>query len=283
MRILRERLVTHLQRVSCGGLIKEAIFKGAFAADALTPDHLLLVVAPDLEDVEALESEIGVGDLKKFISALGFIGGDGDEQADVDVSVQNHRLVIDESARNARVQLVTANPKTIATRVEEATVDKLLEKIEGAEAGTVALSVSLLDDVKKVFDGLKADTVQLVTGPNGGFIRVGGQNTDGAEFFSPALVSEQPVTLNFGEHLIKVFAIVSGDVVLKLPGAGSSTIAIEDEGFTYLLSAKAQAAAGKPAVKGGEAPAAQTPTGEGEAPAAEKPKRSRRKTAAAAS
>ena len=221
-RILREKLVDHLQRVSCGGLIKEVIFRDAFAADALTADHMLVVIAPDLDDVEPLESEVGVSDLKKLISALSFIGGDGDEAADVDISFQNHRLQIDESARNARVLLVTANPKTIATRVAPETVEKMLAKTEASDAGTVTLGVDLIDDVRRVFSGLKADTVKLITGPNGGFIKVGSDNSDGAEFFSASLVSEQEVKLNFGEHLIKVFEIVSGDVVLRLPGPGSA-------------------------------------------------------------
>lgn len=280
-RILREKFVNHLQRIACGGMIKEVIFKGAFAADALTADHMLLVVAPDLDDVEELEGNVGIGDIKKLIAALGFIGGDGDEAADVDVSMQNGRLTIDESTRNARVLLVTANPKTIATRVEEATVAKLLDKIEQADAGTVTLGVDLIDDVRRVFSGLKADTVKLITGPNGGFLKVGTENSDAAEFFSPALTSAQPYTLNFGEHLIQVFGIVSGDVVLRLPGPNSQTIAIEDEGFTYLISAKAQAATGKPQVKGSdsEAPA---PAASGEAPAEAKPKRKRRTAAASA-
>lgn len=270
-RIIRQKLVDHLRRISCGGLIKEVIFQGAFAADALTADHLLLVVAPELDDAAPFVDDVGIGDIKKFINALQLIGGDGDENADVDVSFLNHRLVIDEGPRNARLQLVTANPATISTRVKEETVTKLLDKIDSSDA-TVALSVDLIDDVTRVFDGLKADTVQLVTGPDGGFIRVGGGNSDGAEFFSPALKSDQPFTLNFGDYLIKVLGIVSGDVVLKLPGPNSSTIAIEDEGFTYLLSAKAQAATGKPQVKQQESPGTE---------ATEKPKRQRRKPAEA--
>ena len=273
-RIQREVLINHLKRISCGGLIKEAIFRDSFAADALQPSHLLLVVAPNLDGVDPLEGEIGIGDIKKVIAALGFIGGDGDETADVDVSIVNKRLVIDESARNARVSIVTANPKTIATRVSDETVQKLLDKIDAADAGSVTIAVGMLDDVQRVYAGLKADTVKLVLGPNGGFIKVGTENSDGAEFFSPALTAPQECTLHFDEHLIRVFEIVSGDVVLRLPGAGSTTIAIEDEGFIYLVSAKAQAAAGKPAIKKSAEDAA--------VPAAEvaKPKTRARRTAA---
>lgn len=280
-RILRETLINHLKRISVGGQVKEVVFNGAFGAAALLPNHLLLVVAPDIADMEPLDGEVGVGDIKKLINSLGFIGGDGDQNADVDITVENNRLVIDESARNARIKLITANPKTISTRVNDETVDKLLDRIDQADAGSVALGVDLLDDVKAAYVGLKASVVKIIVGPNGGFIRVGTENEDGAEFFSTALVAPKERALNFGEELIKVFETVSGDVVMRLPGETSQTIAIDDEGFTYLLSAKAQGAtATKPAVKKDVA----APSGEaGESAATEAPKatRKRRSTAAA--
>jgi hypothetical protein len=259
MRILRNQLVDHLQRIMCGGAVKEVIFTGAFEARALTTDHQLLVIAPPLEGATELAPEpIGIGNLERVVRALSFIAGDGDELADVDVSfdpdVSGARcLVIDESARSARVTLITANPRTITTRVEPATVEQILAGLVTDGAGHILLDAALVDDVQRAFSGLNAETVVLSATPDGGIIRVGGGNSDGAEFFSGALTvaPDQPeVTLTFGANLIGALKAASSngvdDVTLRLPlPNGPRMIAIEGAGFSYLLSTQSAPAGQK--------------------------------------
>ena len=69
MQIDRKDLELHLHRISCRGQIKEAVFSDAFATAAITPDMLLLVIAPGLNGVDALPQEIGLADLEKLRTA----------------------------------------------------------------------------------------------------------------------------------------------------------------------------------------------------------------------
>lgn len=240
MKVLRAALVQHLEKITCGGQITEAVFSDAFGTRALTPDQLLLVVAPPLPDVEPLEEEVGIADLAMVTRALGFIAGDGNESTDVNIRIEDHRLVIDEEYRGVQ-KLMTASPKTIGTRIEDANFDKLMSN--APEEKGIPLTQALIDGIKNTFAGYKATAVELTVGPKGGKVRVGSENGHYAEFPSKQLKAKTGYTLLFAKHLVDVLAQVTdfGTAELRLGGPGKF-ILIKSGEYQYLLSPKKRAA-----------------------------------------
>lgn len=243
MNIDRKDLDLHLHRISCRGQIKEAVFGGAFATAAITPDMLLLVVAPGLNGVDPLPEEVGIADLEKLRIACRLFTDAGEEVgAAAEITIVDKVMVIQN--QRGRSRLITALPKTIATRVPPETVKALEAQVGAVE---VPLTRETIDDVRDAFAGLKAEEITLQVGPKGGMIRVGGANTDQAELELAELKAPEEYTLTFSDHLIDILTTVTDeDATLLLAGAGK-LIAIRDGEYSYYLSPRAPSADNKAA------------------------------------
>jgi len=238
MKVDRAQLVQHLQRLVCGSQITEAVFVGAFGAQALTPDQHLFVVAPPLPKGKTLLKEpVGIADLNLLIKALEVLSGEGNEAIKVDVRYEDHRLVIDEEHRGI-VRLMTAKPKTISTFVEEDIVEKLLAKAPTTEGG-IPLTQSLVEGIRDTFSMLKVTEVELFVGPKGGRVQVGGEHSHMAEFASEELKARTAYSLLFGKHIVDALGVVTNynEATLYLGGPKGFAM-IEDGGYRYLISAK---------------------------------------------
>ncbi len=238
MKVNREKLVRHLQRISCGGQVGEAVFTGTFGTVALIPTHQLLVTAPSLPKTKVLFKKAepaGIAELPKLMKALSVLAGTGNEAVDVVLEMDGFRLVVDEGERG-KLRLMTAKPKTIATFVEEETVKALLAKAPEEKNG-IALQRTLLDGIRNTFSLFKATEIELHVGPKGGKVRVGGDNADNAEFESDALKAEEEYILLFGEPLVDVLSVVTNfnEAMLYL-GGPNNFILIDDGGYRYILN-----------------------------------------------
>lgn len=236
-------MVQHLQRITCGGQVTEAVFTGAFATTAVTPDHCLMVIAPALPKTRVLVKKgesVGVAELGKLVRALGVLSGEGKEAVDVEVKLEAHRLVIDEEHRGV-IRLMTAAPKTIGTAVEEKVANQLVEKAPASGEGGIPLTRSLVEGIRSTFALLKATELELFVGPKGGKIRVGNDNSDTAEFASEDLKSDEEYTLLFGDHLVDVLGVVTNfnEAMMYLSGP-ETLIKIDDGGYQYFLSPRSK-------------------------------------------
>lgn len=236
MKVKRAALIRHLERVMCRGQVTEAVFSDGFATQAFTADQLLLVLAPPLPKVEPLEEDIGVADLNVLVRSLGFIAGEGNEGADVSVRVENSRLVIDEDHRGVQY-LMLASPRTIGTRIEQKTVDKLLAAApELDEDKGVALTRALVEGIRATYAGYKAADIEVFVGPKGGCVRVGNETGHFAEFRSKDLKASEEYSVLFGQHLVDVLSQISdfSNAVLMLGGPGH-LVSIFDGDYQYIL------------------------------------------------
>lgn len=245
MKINRAALIAHLEKIHCGGQIPGAVFSGALSAAALTEDHNLIVIAPGLEKVENLAEPTGVPDIPLLISSLGALSGAGNDATVVDLSVEDHRLVINEEHRGT-LRLMTANPSTIGTKIAEASLKGLLEKAPKEQR--VPLSRSLIDGIRKTFSLLKAQEVELIIGKKKGegMIRIGNENAHIADFPVAEFKTgrgEDPYKLLFAKHLINVFGVITNfsEAVLCL-GGPAHMITIEDGPYKYILSPRTKPA-----------------------------------------
>lgn len=239
MKLVRSQLVSHLKRISCNGQIAEACFRRGLASWALTPDHLLLVDAPTVKGATKLiakkSDEVGIVDIQTVIRSCSMIAGDDTEH--VDLSLEDNRLVITEE--EGSIRLLTAEPRTVATRIEEDIVTSLSEKIGDHE---IPLLPSVINKVRTTFSGLRAERVLLEVGKKGGQISVGGEFAHEAHLPMPELKDSNPYTLMFGQHLIDVLTtVVETTAVLKLSGEGG-VVAVIDGEYRYMLSPRSQAA-----------------------------------------
>jgi hypothetical protein len=240
VKVNRSKFIQHLNRLACAGQVTEVVFTDAFAATALTPDQLLVVDIPAMDGAEPLEQEIGVANLDRFIKSLKLLPGEGNTGVEVDIYTKDNRLVIDDGARGVQ-RLLTAAPKTIATRIEGATADKLFKAVPNG--GTVNLSRSVLEGVCSAFSLYKAEEIEIQIGRIGGKIIVGTEKTDRAEF-ELEVTSEEAYTLLFGKHLVDVFSIVTdfSSASLQLGGGAKKPILVIDGDYTYMLSPRARSA-----------------------------------------
>lgn len=243
MKVRRATLVQHFQKIMCGGQITEAVFTDGFATQALTPDELLLVLAPSLPNVQPLKDEIGLADLGTVVKSFGFIQGEGNESIDVSLRVEDHRLVVDEEHRGV-LRLMTASPQHIGTKVEQATVDKLKAKAPSGKG--IALTKALIDGIVNCYTGFKAAEIELFVGPKGGKVQVGNENGHTAEFPSKDLktgAKGETYSLLFGEQFVDVLAQVTdySSATLRLNGP-QQFIVITDGAYEYYLSPRSRAA-----------------------------------------
>ena len=259
MKVNRGELLRHLRRVSCHGRVKEVVFQDALAVTALTPDWLLMVLAPPLDGEEPLAGETGITELDTLIKACTMLADGVDaEEDELDLHLTDNRLVLQE-ARGGRIKWLTAAQHLIATRVEQATVDKLKEKI-----GTIVvpLTPELINDVRGTFLGLKAEEIEMTVGPDGGVIRVGDDQSHAAELPVPALRADPGFTLTFGEHLIDALSsVVDAAAVLYLNGP-NVLVVVQDGDYHYFVSPIAPVA-GKKRQAAAEKAAAPAPKAKG--------------------
>lgn len=241
MQIKRSEFLSHLRRVWCNGQVKEVVFDGGFGAMALTPDHLLLVLAPPLVPGPGLGTEFGVADMDILAKAPAMIPGSTEDVA-LDVRLEDERLVIDEGERGV-IRLLTAAPRVIATRFEEGKVAALLAK---ADPNEILLPAPVVAAVKSTFSGLRAEETELHLDAFGGTIRVGAENQHVAEFRLAQLKTATPYKVTFGGQLIDVFTVVEGGATIHL---NPSLMLIAANGFRYLLSPRVRGVEGKKAVR----------------------------------
>jgi hypothetical protein len=246
VKLKRALLAHHLQRISCGGQIEEAVFTGAFATNAMSTDIQLLVMAPNLSETRALfkkDEQVGVAELPKLIKAVGTLAGAGNEAVDVEIKFTNHRLVVNEGERGL-LNLVTAQPKAINTRVGDEILAKLKAKApkSGAKGG-VPLTRTFVEGVRNTFKLFSAQEIELFIGPKGGKVRVGNVESDNAEFAAAELKAAKDYTLLFGEHFVDVLGVITNynDATLHL-GGPDSFILIEDGGYQYMLTPHSRSA-----------------------------------------
>ncbi len=239
MKIKRDALIRHLQRIACGGQIPDAVFTGAFKTDAMSADHLLLVLAPGLPKTKVLwkKGEAGgIPNLERLIKAASVLSGAGNEAVEVDVTMEANRLVVNEEDRGL-LRLLTAAPKTIGSRVEEDVRKSLMSKLPKAGADCIPLTRPLVEGITKTFSLFKAEEIELFVGPQGGKIQVGNANADTAEFASEELKATKKYSLLFGEHFVDILGIVTdfNAAVLHLTGP-DKLIMIDDGGYKYILA-----------------------------------------------
>lgn len=240
MKIRRATLVGHLQKIMCGGQVTEAVFKDGFATQALTPNQLLVVIAPPLAKVEPLEEEIGLADLATIVKAFGMASGEGNETIDVNVRVEDNRLVIDEEGRGL-LRLMTASPRTIGTLIEDATVAKVKAKITAKKG--IPLTRSLIEGIKNTYSGFKAAEIELFVGPKGGRVQVGNENGHLAEFPSKDLKASETYSLLFGEAFVDVLTQITdySTAELLLSGPGGLVL-VKDGRYQFYLSPQTKSA-----------------------------------------
>ena len=240
----REELIKHLQRIACGGQVDEVVFSEGFATSALTPDHLLCVIAPSLPKAD-LKQEVGVGRLHFFMKALGALSGVGNDAVEVNITVKEHRLLLNEDERGKQF-LLTANPSTIGTRIEEETREKLLAAAPDDEDG-IPLTRALVEGIQNTFALYKAEEVELHIGAKKGKYSVGNENSDYSEFPDKSLAhggkKADDYSLLFGQHLIDVLGIISNYSEASLCLGGPDTmILIKDGEYRYILSPRSKGA-----------------------------------------
>ncbi len=241
----REMLLQHLTRVGCGGQITEAVFTGAFATTAITPDNLLLVIAPGLPKTNVIfkkDQRVGIAELPKLMRAINVIAGAGNESVNVNMTYEDHRLVLDEEERGV-LRLITAQPKTIGTQVTDAVVKKLLAKIPKQDGKGIPLTRALVEGIRATFSLFKATEIELFVGPKGGKVRVGNDNADMAEFPSDDLKASKSYSLLFGQAIVDVMGIITdySQAMLYL-GGPDQFVVVADGGYQYILSPRAKGA-----------------------------------------
>jgi len=246
MKLARDKLVQHLQRIMCNGQINEAVFTGAFETTALSPDHQLLVVAPALPKTRVLAKKgemVGVADLDLFRWAATVRAGTGNEAVNVDITFENHRLLIDEGTDRGVLDLKTADARTISTFIESEVVEKLFEKAP-KEKGGVAITEDMADAICTTFRRMKVAEIELFIGPDGGMFRVGNPEVSHAyKRVCAELKAPQEYSLLFGEHLAHVLNVVTNYAEARLFfGGPDGFVLINDGGYKYILSSRAKSA-----------------------------------------
>lgn len=238
MLLNRSKFIQHLRRIACAGQCKDVVFDHGFATTALVPDYSLMIAAPGFEGAVPLKTAIGVAKLEDLINALQLSPGEGNEGMEVDIQVEDARLVIDDRPRMWQSH-PTAEPKYISTRVEPETADKLFG-IAG-KGLKVPLTQPALEGLRKAYQLYKPEQVYVQAGPEGVRLGLGDDRTVQVEIPLMGKVKKwtggDAYTLLFSRHLIDVAAVVTDftSAVLYLNGPDKA-IRVDDGGYEYILA-----------------------------------------------
>lgn len=235
MKVDREKLTQHLAKIACGGKIDGVVFTGQFKTMAISGDTYLFVDSPALDDATPLDEAIGVPWLDQLATSLKLLAPEGVDGKEVDVAVADHRLVITE--KRGKLKLILSAPKTIGTFVS----DKLAASIRGAapdDGEEIALTAELRAGIVDTFQAYKAEEMELSVGPNGTRIRVGGENSNNAEFEHPDLKAAEVYTMTFKDHLVAVLKTISPSTPATIKLKQGAPLLLESDGFRYILAQK---------------------------------------------
>lgn len=236
MNVPKLSLIAHLDRIHCNGEVGEVVLSDRFAATAVTADRQLMVYTTGLSEVEPLPAEVGVVDLPLFLNSVKALG---EEDGRVSVDFTDHRVVVEERNR-AKIQMVTASPETIGTRVDATNGQLLLDKVK--EGQRIVLAESVVRDLLKLAQLLKADTWTAQVNPGYIIWTVGQQSSHFAEvtMIAPGdrKFTEHPYELVFNSRaLVSVLKQVTDFTQTAFVITGpASLVAVTDPLYTYLLS-----------------------------------------------
>lgn len=219
----------------CAGQVKEAVFRDAFAATAVTPDQQLLVDVPALKKTPGLDREIGIHDVGKFTQLLGALTGEGNTGVEVELDLGKTQLVIDEDARGSH-GIPTTDPKVIATYIADDDATKMFG-VKLTDETTIPLDRVAIDGARKLFGILKPEVVSIVVAEGVASIVIGAKKEYHSTIPLGEVDTDAEYTLLFGKHLVDVFSTITdySNATLRLGGPGKLVL-ISDGGYRYLLA-----------------------------------------------
>lgn len=233
MKFTRSELQKHLRRIHTDGELSEVALNRDLSADAVTPDHSLIVDVPGpVEDEEdGLPEVVAVIDLGVLIQALG-LGSD----PEVTLELKDKRLVIDDEEEGT-TSFLTADPDKIGTNLDPEAKAGLFDGLEGQDR--VTLGERLIDSVSSRQDLLGALEIRLDCGPEGTTWVIGAESGHHATYRQDDLQTdgEEYSLVLQANTLTRIFNLIpdggEADIVLTGP---DSIVAIEFEGHTYMMN-----------------------------------------------
>lgn len=281
MRINRSKLIQHIARIATAGQFKDVVFHDGFACTAFTPQQTLAVDAPAIDGAEPLAEEIGFTNLDMLAKALRLHPGEGNTGVEVDVYVEDRRLVIDDSSRGGgKHWLVLSAPRMISTRIENETADKLFAIAkDGVE---ITLTKNVLEGVCNTFALYKAEELEVRLSKGRCTIFVGNETSDRGEYVLAADKSKDDYSIFFGKALVDVFSIVQDFSAAVLVVTGENRpVLIADGPYEYIVSPRTRGSEVRAVKKEGESAASEPSAAPAEEVATPRRARGKRGTAAA--
>lgn len=238
MKIDRRRLLTHLERIHCGGAISRVDFAGPF--EGVGRKRPLTVLAPRLSATEPLPGAVGVTDLKRMIVSLRL--GTSEE---VSIDVEPTKLVINVvlSTPNApppkplvgTAPIRTSSPRWIGTEEVNGLRSWVAEEQPDAEV------VSIGEDITRSATKLArffGQEIEVFVGPDSVWARFGDEAGSHAVLSLKGEEREEPFyALNFGAEFVKVLETITDYTMttLTLHGPRDFAVVQDGDGYTYLL------------------------------------------------
>lgn len=230
MLVERKKLVDHLEKIYCDGLLKDVVLTDRFGASGFSVPQDLLVIAGQRDWALPLAGELGVVNLELLIKILGI--GD-DEKIAFDVTEQH--IVLETNERT--IKLVTAAPRVIGSKVDPHIQEKVLGLIP-ADRKWIPLGFQLVKGIQEAISKLKAENVLFLCTPNGTKVVVGEERQNSVSFRFPDLVTAEEFKLTFPTTLINpVLNQISDFTKAEIMVIGPATIVPIREGdYTYIMS-----------------------------------------------
>lgn len=230
MLVYRKKLIDHLSKINCGGLLKDTVLHSRFACRGFSVNQDLFLSTGDCEWATPLASEVGVVNLELLIKVLEI----GDDEK-ISFDVEGQFLVLQSSDRV--IKLVTAAPRVIGSRAEPHLVEHVMAMIP-AEAKWVHLGARLVNGIQEAIQKLSAENVLLFASPSGTRVVVGEEKQNSITFQFPELVAASDYQLVFHSALVApVFKQVTDYTKAEICLTGAnSVVPIREGAYMFVIS-----------------------------------------------
>lgn len=232
MLVDRPAFVNHLRRITCDGILPEAVVRDSFSSYGASVDRGFFVQAGSLPGCDPLVKEIGLPNLSLLLRAL-----ESFEDDKVAFDVVDSHVVLQTNERSYR--LVMANPATISTRIDSETRDQCLKFLEGGTQHP--LEQGFVKGMLKASQILKDKELllRMVVGPTGSRFIVGDPKINAATFSLPEFRSTgETYTLVLPPaHTLGAFSQLSDFTRASMTLTGpDGVIGLREGDYLYIIS-----------------------------------------------
>ncbi len=233
MLIATKVLSDHLNRIRCGGLVRDAVLERAFQCQAQTVDGCLFFTTSGVEKIDPLSELVGVVDLERITKFLGHV-----EEEKISLDITEYHVKV--AAKGWAAKFVTSAPDVVGSKISPDISDRVFALLDGT---WIPLRRQLVAMIINNIQDLSAEVVMFRLSPQGSTVVVGEELVDSLTIEMPELQAPEG-ELKFRADLVgpilkQLSDFTKAEIQASSPNA---VLGLREGSYLYVVSAESDEA-----------------------------------------